>query len=671
LKPTAMLAVGVTFLFLLSSIPVGQASSSAPFTVVGASWGSGGKTVEAAPGVADVPLTVTAEYQGSLEALSIRGLLQLGAAATGQQVAAGFTDIYGNTTATASVFSVSPGSTFTLVYYVDIANTTKVGAYSIPIELEWTDSTTGSSGYEAQSAAISLTMLGIPDVVFTATPAALLPGRVDNLTLTVSNWGSGTASQLDISDSATGVSVLNPVFEVQSLAPGQSRSMRVGIYVPAALSGNSVSMTVTAGYNDAYGNAQSGVQTIGLYAARASTPILSFEALSSSIGAGETNSVPLALTNLGTGTASDIHIQITSSGQSSVLTQFPVVGTLGPNASTTSDVSVYVPQSLAGSPLSLTLAASYTDEFGNTGTYSQIVGLYVANSTASLPTTLISVTPVRSALKVGAQSPVAFSIENAGSDPLTSPVLSLSVSSPLVVTQNSTYAVKGGVLQPGQTVVYDAVIGAGTSSTPGFYSASVGVTYLDSSGTLKSAAFSLGLVLSGNIEMVVQSPTVTQANSSIVVAGSILNEGFSSAYYAGVTGSVGGSKDTSAQDYVGEVDPNTPIPFSVTIAYTPQANPSRANITVVVSYTDSLGQSARFTTTVPTTLKSAGQLFQSQGTGSTTTSSGTDSFTYLEYGVVAALVLVAVIGAVLVRRNRAASYTAGGSAKEKSDHDVI
>jgi hypothetical protein len=607
-----------------------------------------------------------------LEAQSVRGLVQLSAATVNQQLAPGFTDIYGNTTATNSAFSISSDSAFTLTYFVNIANTTKVGAYSIPIELQWTDSATGSSGYNAQSATISVTMLGIPDLVYKASPLALIPGRVNNVSLTVSNQGSGAASQVAISDSASGVSVLSPVFEIPLLAPGQTKSMAVGMYVPASLSGSSIAITVATTYYDAYGSTQSTSQTIGLYANRASAPILNFEALTSSIAAGQTSTVSLALTNLGSGTASNIHIQITSSGQSSVLNQFPIVGNLGPNSSTTAGIGIYAPQSLAGSPLSLTITSSYTDEFGNAGTSAQTLGLYVANTTTSLPTTLISVTPVRSTVRVGTQSTVSFMVENAGPTSLTSPVLSLTVSSPLVVTQNSTYAIKGGVLRSGESVAYEAVVGAGTSSTPGFYSASVAVTYLDSSGALKSAIFSSGLVLSGTVNLAIQSPTVTQANTTVVVTGSILNEGFSSAYYASVTGSLAGSKGASPTDYVGEVDPNTPIPFSVTISYVPQAAPNlKANITIGVSYTDSLGLTGKYLVSLPTTLKSAGQLLQSQGSSSTSSSSGSDSLTYLEYGVVAALVVVAIVGAVYIRRNRAATSGAEETSDHKADHEVI
>jgi hypothetical protein len=673
LRVLAPLAIAALLLLSLGSVPVGLASSSSPFTVVGAVWGTAANPIEAAPGNTNVPLTVTVEYQGSLEAQSVRGLLQLSAATTNQQPVAGFTDEFGNTTATASAFSINPGSVLTLDYFVNIANTTKVGDYSIPIELQWSDATTGSSTYDTQSATISVMMLGIPDLVFTASPLALLPGRVNNISLKISNQGSGDASRTAISVSASGVSVLDPVLEASTLAPGQSKSVEVELFVPAPLSGSSVAVTVEATYYDAYGSPQSTSQMIGLYTYRTPAPILSFKALSDSVVAGQNSTIPVTLMNLGSGVVSDIHTQITSSGQSSVLDQFPIVGSLEPNASATADIGIYVPQNLAGASLTLTFTSSYTDEYGNAGTYIQTVGLYSANTTTTLPSTLVSVRPLRSEVSVGTQSDVAFLIEDAGPDSLNSPVLSLTVPSPLVVTQNSTYPIQGGILRPGQSVVYEAVVGSSTSSTPGYYSASVTVNYLDSSGSLKSASFSSGLVLAGKITLIIQDPQVTQSSSTLVVTGTILNEGFSSAYYASVTGSLSGAKGSSQPDYLGEVDPNTPLPFSVSIDYTPKATANLpANITVNISYADSLGIAGQQLSKVPTTLESAEQLLQTQvSSSSSSSSSGSSALTYLEYGVIAALVVVAVIGAIYIRRNRATATDSGEASNHKADHEVI
>ena len=767
MKTRTSLVIGVLILLSLSAIPDGRAAAASSFTILSVNWGTAAKPIEVTPGSTNVPLTVTILYTGAgtipagEQAETVQGLLQLAAATINKQETGGFTDIFGNTTASALAVTVNPDATFVLIFYLDVANTAKTGTYSIPLQLDWTTASSGSSGYYVQLASVSVNMLGTPDLAFSASPMTLIPGSVNNVSLTVSNRGSGEASQIEILISASGVSVLDPVSEAASLNAGQSMSQEVQLYVPtssstssvaltvaatyydaygstqsvnqmvvlyvsslstpslsfqlrqdsvipgqtnavnvtlsnlgtgaaseirtqiassnqfsvldqfpvvgslgpnssvtigvriyvsSALSGSPFTLTLTSSYTDEYGNAGTSTQTLGLYVSSESTPSLSFQLRQDSVIPGQNNTVAVTLTNLGTGTASEIRTQIASSNQFSVLDQFPVVGSLGPNSSVTADIGIYVSSALSGSPFTLTLTSSYTDEYGNAGTSTQTLGLYAINTNTTQTNGLVSARILENEVKVGTQSKVAFIVQNVGSYSLTSPTLSLAVSSPLVVTGNSSYSLQG-TLRPGESVTYEATVGAGTSATPGFYTATVTLSYVDESGVRESQSFSFGIVLSGNIVLVLQSPEVVQSTDSLVVSGSILNEGFSSAYYASVTGSLAGTKTASQADYVGEVDPNTPVPFSVTIAYTPQNVASlRANVSITVSYQNSLGSAEQYTEGIPTTLSSSGS------SQTTTTSSGTSSgaglLPYVEYGMIIVVVLVAVVGAVYVRRNR-------------------
>jgi len=235
------------------------------------------------------------------------------------------------------------------------------------------------------------------------------------------------------------------------------------------------------------------------------------------------------------------------------------------------------------------------------------------------------------------------------------------------VIQNSSYAVPSGVLRAGESIVYDALVGSSTSASPGFYPASVTVTYLDQSGVQMSATFTSGLVLSGTIDLIIQSPQVTQENDTLSVSGEILNEGFSSGYYASVTGSLAGAAGTPQSDYVGEIDPNTPVPFSLTISYTPSVSARTAHILIGVSYKDSLGIVGEFNSSVQTTLSPLSS--SGSSTSSSGSSSGADLLTYLELGVVAGLVVVGVVGFVYIRRNRRMGLPA--ERKEVADQGVI
>lgn len=654
MKTRTAFVIGVLVLLSLNAIPAGRTATSPAFTILSATWGTTANPIEVAPGSTNVPLTVTILYTGGStsageQAKTVQGVLQLAAAAVNRQVTGGFTDTFGNTTASASEVAVNPDATFVWTFSLDIVNTTKTGTYSIPLELDWTTATTGSSVSYVQSASISVNVLGIPDLTFNASPRTLSPGSVNNVSLTVSDIGSGEASQIKISISASGVSVLDSVLEVASLNAGQSKLQEVQLYVPTSSSVSSVALTVAATYQDAYGSTQSVNQMVGLYVSSLSTPSLSFQLQQDSVIPGQTNTMNVTLTNLGKGAASEIRTQIASSSQFSVLDQFPVVGSLGPNSSVTAGIRIYLASTLSGSPLTLTFTSSYTDEYGNSGTSTQTVGLYVVNTNATQTNGLVSARILENNVKVGTQSMVVFSVKNVGSYSLASPTLSLAVSSPLVVTGNSTYSLKA-TIRPGENVTYEATVGAGTGATPGFYTTTMTLSYVDESGVQQSQSFSFGIVLSGNIILVLQSPQVVQGTDSLVVSGSILNEGFSSAYYASVTGTLAGTKTPSSADYVGEVDPNTPVPFSVTVPYTPQnAGSLQANISIVVSYENSLGAAEQFTQGIPTTITPSGS---GQITTSSGTSSGSGLAPYFVYGLIVMIVLVAVVGAVYVRRNR-------------------
>jgi len=656
----------ISFL-LLNTIPITFAAVG-PFTIQSAQWGTSAKPVEVQPGSIDVPLTVAIQFTGGLEARSVVGVLYLAAAALNKQVVGGFADAYGNTTTSASAVAVVPDSAFTLSYSIDIAATTATGTYTIPLALEWTNSS-GNSGYYVQDTSISLDLAGIPLIIVGTSQTALAPGSVNNASLIVSNRGSGEASQIEISLSAPGATVLAPPQEIVSLGPGQSETLEVGLYVPEQASGSAISLDVAASYYDSYGNPQTTNQAVGMYVGTASSPVLSFQLGGSSLAPGQATQVPLTLTNLGKGGASGIRTLISSSSQVSVLSQFPFVADLNPGSSVTSDISLYVSPNAAGLPLSLTLTSSYTDQYGQSETSTQVLGLYVVNTNSTLASSLISVVPLRNEINVGSQSIVSFLVKNIGVSNLTSPVLSLSVSSPLVVTANSSYVPKESVFRPGESITYNAAVAAGTSSTPGYYTATLTLNYIDQSGGRESTTVSAGLVLSGTIILTVQDTQVAQGNTTLVVSGSILNKGFSNAYYATVTGSLAGTRGSSSPDYVGEVDTNTLVPFSVTINYTPQARASRANVTVSITYEDSLGAARQYTTTIPTTLESASQLLGSQSSTSSTSTSGSDLLSYLEYVVVLVLAVIAIVGGIYVRRNRRA--TGSGEGKSKSESEVI
>jgi len=646
---------------VIAGVPAASGSNLLAFIRdVNTSWGTSTSPTGASPGDRDLPLTVTLQYLYPVSASSVEGLLTL---PTGFTLYDGTNQTFAATSAgvsTNSVFQITFGGIFLSPFL-------SLGAYNFSLDLWAYLPTTGGSTILPENLTVSVYVEGSPQLQFGTSTPSLLSGQVDDIPVQVTNSGSGNASHLSLSASAPGISILSPLLEISSLAAGNTTTVNVEAYVPSSASGSALSLSILATYEDPYGVQQSTSQTVGFYVSASPASQLFVQAGDYSLVPGTTNDVPFTLTNIGASPIFQVHTAVASPAQASVLTQFPTISELKSNASVTDSMEIYVSDSIANSPLQLTFSTTYVDGQGVPGSNTQTVGFFTTGTNSSIPGVVVSVSPIRNEVGAGTPSMVSFKVENVGTTSLSSPVLSLSVSSPLVVLQNSSYAVPNSILPAGESVTYEALVGSSTSASPGYYPASVTISYLGQAGAETSATFTSGLVLVGTIDLVIQSPQVTQGNTTLSVSGEILNEGFSSAYYASVTGSVGGARATSQADYVGEIDPNTPVPFSLTLSYTPSRSALNAKILVNVAFKDSLGTMGTYNSTIQTTLAPE----SSTGTSSSSTgsSSGANLLTFLELGVIAALVVMGVVGFVYIRRSRAKIPSSGS--EEKEDKGVI
>ena len=313
-----------------------------------------------------------------------------------------------------------------------------------------------------------------------------------------------------------------------------------------------------------------------------------------------------------------------------------------------------------------------------------------------------------STLTAGSQNAVGFQLTNQGTSSIYSPTFSLSVGSPIVIASTGS-SVPALQLDPGKATTFNVVLTSGPSATIGIYSGTLTVTFTDSNGASHTQTFPLSFTLKGTVILILQNTAVSQTTTGFTVTGSILNEGTVPAYYASLSGLLGVNVGTPV--YMGEIDPNTPLPFSVTIPYiaptttttttstginssgtvnstTTVSNSavtsrtltgsfsrnssfftggpgtfggSRASsgangsvsIVLTLSYKDGFSANQVYAFTVPTAIKTVSQLVGGGGTVTTTkTTSSVDYTTYIAYGVVAAVAVTFVAGAFLLRRYR-------------------
>lgn len=503
--------------------------TSDPFVVTGAAWGTASSTYSAGPGENDVPLTVTLLYTGGCE---------LTAASFQLQPSLPLASSEGANTTTNYEVNVADDSVLTETYHLNIGGSASLGNYEIPLYIGF--NTSDFAGIFFESTNVAIVLRGSADLQYRANTGSLVPGQVNNLTVTVTNDGSGNAT--------------------------------------------AISTTVTA------------------------------------------------------------------PSQVAVLNQLTGIGALPAGSSASLPLEVYVPTSLAGGATSLTFASSYYDAYLTQSTATQVIGFDVAQN--MVVSTSLGVSALSGSAMVGSQTSIAFILENFGTGAIFSPSVSVTASSPIVVVGISPVNSSQEVL-PGTGIEYDLVVGSSPGSSPGIYSGAITVTYLDSSGASHTQTFGTGIVLKGSVDFVLQDVTVSQASTDITVSGSLLNEGSEVAYYAQATGAVAGSPSESQASYIGEVDTNTPTPFTVTIPFAAPTSPkSGANITIHVTYKDTFGSVLSYTGFTSVNLESASQLAFSSATTKTGSTSGGDLLVIVSYSVIGVVIAAVVGGVVFIRRNR-------------------
>ena len=552
MRPASIAALGLVALlgasfvatFGPASYAVGQAAATSttctpttsPFLVTGAAWGSQSSPFGAAPGDLDVPLTVTLLYTGSCA---------LTAASFQLTLPQPFTAVGGSNRTTTYEVNVGTDQILAETYHVSIGAGAQPGSYALPMYIGY--NTTEFFGIFFQSVSVTVSMEGSVALAFSANTTTLSPGEVNNITLSISNQGTGGATSVSTTLTAPSeIGVLTRVPTVQSILPGSTSSQLLQVYVPATLAGSAFSLTVAATYYDAYSMAATASQTLGFSVSQLGMPS---------------------------------------------------------------------------------------------------VALVQANAT----------------LTVGTQSEVTFTLTNTGDVPIYAPSFALTTSSPVVVT--GIHATDPELtLQPGQSIKYGAMVGSSPSSTPGIYGGSATVTYLDDNGVQHDQAFPAGFLVRGSVQLLFQDVTVSQAATSLTVSGSLLNEGNANAYYAQVSGRIGGAPAQNDSTYVGEIDPNTPTPFTVTISF-PAPGRAQQDVPVVltVAYKDSFGTVSNSTSSVDTNLESAGEiaLGSSTATGGSGASGG-GLVTIVSYSIIILIAVVVVAAAVFIRRNRSSGKPSSG-----------
>ena len=290
------------------------ATQSSGWTIVSVNWGTPNAPVEAAPGSSNDPLVVTLQYYYANTANGVTVTLDL---------PPGFTDSNGNQVTTAYIpGNVPSGSVLPLTFYLTISSAVSLGTYHIPMNVTWGAFTPFYSVNVWQGLNAYVPLKGKVQLQFSSLNPELAPGGVTIVPILVNNTGSGSATNVTLTFSASSgalssppVTVLSAPATIDSLPAHSWVTSEVKVYTLAAAAGQSVTLIASATYTDAYGYAVPAIGQIGLYvfsgSSGSSVGLSGYSYQPTLIYPGTTQAaLQVVLVNLGTSPAFNVNVTL-------------------------------------------------------------------------------------------------------------------------------------------------------------------------------------------------------------------------------------------------------------------------------------------------------------------------------------------------------------------------
>lgn len=189
----------------------------------------------------------------------------------------------------------------------------------------------------------------------------------------------------------------------------------------------------------------------------------------------------------------------------------------------------------------------------------------------------------------GLDNALNITLANTGETSLSSIDMTFTISSPIVLHGDNEWTVK--YLEPKNSVIIPLRIYPPSSAIGATYQGQIQLNYRDDYGQSHSKTYPLGLIIVGRVELIVYGKTVTSQpspGSKATLSATILNKGNTKAMYANATilpNPVLELLDESTT-YIGEIEENSPMPFTVLARVNSNAENGTYPIKIVVSYRD-------------------------------------------------------------------------------------
>ncbi len=169
--------------------------------------------------------------------------------------------------------------------------------------------------------------------------------------------------------------------------------------------------------------------------------------------------------------------------------------------------------------------------------------------------------------------------------------LASTASTPSLVIRGSSHWIIN-YLVPDNSTSIPVTVYAPSSALGSTYSASLRLNYRDDYGQSHTDTYNVGLIVKGWIELLIYekatTPTTVNQGATVTVSATILNRGNAAAMYTNVTLDSNSILDRSTDStaYIGEIDENSPVPFTLIARVKTDAADGVYPVTVKITYRD-------------------------------------------------------------------------------------
>jgi hypothetical protein len=317
--------------------------------------------------------------------------------------------------------------------------------------------------------------------------------------------------------------------------------------------------------------------------------ILDAEAVNREVVPGSANEIPISISNKGSATAAGVVVTVSGNGSGAVTIgqkRFDI-GAIPVNGSAEIRPAIYVGSSAGEAPQLVNLQISYNNAYGARSSTTVPVGLVV------LPRALevdIDVAPGETSTVVtaGKIHDYSFAVSNVSGEPLSNVFITLTASSDSIrILGDSKWTVAG--MDPGYQGEFTTQVFAPTSLIGESTTFDLSLQYL-SSGQTKTDSVDLGAYIDGEISIRAYDIAVNYIGGTPNIVGSLLNEGNTVALFTAieVTGAENLVSDLPPSQYIGDLEENSPLPFSIPIDVDSKTDAGTYPVSFKITYKDSL-----------------------------------------------------------------------------------